>query len=138
LRGDNAHADWYWEEKRTTGRLGVVMVDVGLYGNSPAETDQLRLLVDTLDTAPRPVLVHCNSGGDRAGLASTLALLLRTEADLPEARGQLAWWLGHNPLSDAACHDRMFDRYAEWLRNAGRAHTPELLRQWVREVYQPE
>jgi protein tyrosine/serine phosphatase len=138
LRGENAGFDWYGEEKQTTARLGVGMVDVGLYGNVPAEADQLRLLVETLDHAPRPILVHCNSGGDRAGLASTLALLLRTEADLPEARGQMAWWLGHNPFGHAACHDRLFDLYAEWLGQARRAHTPDLLRKWVREVYRQE
>jgi protein tyrosine phosphatase (PTP) superfamily phosphohydrolase (DUF442 family) len=138
LRGDNREEEWYWEEKRTTARHAVAMVDVGLYANSPAEADQLGLLVDALDHAPRPILLHCYSGGDRAGLASTLALLLGTDVDLREARGQMAWWLGHNPFGRAACHDRLLDRYAEWLRGGHHPHTPARLRHWVRTVYKPE
>jgi protein tyrosine/serine phosphatase len=138
LRGDNPEAEWYWEEKRTAERLGASFVDVGLYGNIPPEAEQLGLLVDTLDHAAVPMLVHCYSGADRAGTASALALLLRTDTDLPEARQQLAWWLGHNPFGNAGCHDLVFDRYAEWLRARAEPHTPARLRQWVREVYRPE
>jgi protein tyrosine phosphatase (PTP) superfamily phosphohydrolase (DUF442 family) len=138
LRGDNYEDDWYWDEKRTAEGLGATMVDVGLYGNIPAAADQLRLLVDTLDHARTPILVHCYSGSDRAGMASTLALLLRTDTDVPEARQQLAWWLGHNPFSKAVCHDLMFDRYVEWLQTHGQPHSPDRLRRWVREVYRPE
>jgi protein tyrosine phosphatase (PTP) superfamily phosphohydrolase (DUF442 family) len=138
LRGDNAEDDWYWEEKRTAERNGAVVVDVGLWGGLPADADQLQILVDTLDHARPPFLLHCYSGADRAGMASAVALLLRTDADLAEARGQLAWWLGHNPLGSAGCHDRLFDRYEGWLRARNQAHAPRLLRQWVREVYRPE
>jgi len=138
LRGDNAEDDWYWEEKRTAERNGAVVVDVGLWGNLPADAKQLQILVDTLVHARPPFLLHCNSGADRAGMASALALLLRTDADLPEARRQLAWWLGHNPLGHAGCHDRLFDRYQEWLHTWHQAHAPYHLRHWVREVYRPE
>ena len=138
LRGDNTEDDWYWQEKRTAERLGALMVDVGMYGNLPPGAEQLKLLVHTLDHAPPPILLHCYSGADRAGTASALALLLRTDADLPEARRQLAWWLGHNPLGHAGCHDRLFDRYQEWLHTWHQAHAPYHLRHWVREVYRPE
>ncbi len=135
LRGNNFDDDWYWEEKRTAERLGAVMVDVGLWGNLPPSDVELRLLVDTLDHAATPILLHCYSGADRAGMASALALLLRTDADVAEARGQLAWWLGHNPFGSARCQDRLFDRYEEWLKARQQTHSPEHLRQWVREVY---
>jgi hypothetical protein len=138
LRGDNAEDDWYWEEKRTAEQNGAVMVDVGLYGNVPPEAEQLKLLVHTLDHARPPFLLHCYSGADRAGMASVMALLLRTDADLPEARRQLAWWLGHNPLGHAGCHDRLFDRYEEWLRARQQTHAPRHLQQWVRDIYRPE
>ncbi len=138
LRGDNPSDAWYWDEKRTTERLGAAFVDVGLYGNLPPGPEELALLVDTLDHAATPILVHCYSGADRAGTASALALLLRTETDLPEARRQLAWWLGHNPFGNAVCHDLLFDRYAEWLQARAEPHSAARLRRWVREVYRPE
>src|SRR5262245_25326937 len=119
LRGDNVGEPWYERERQTARRLGVAFVDVGLWAYHPPLADQLCLLVDTLRGAEYPVLVHCNSGGDRAGLASALGVLLQTAADVPAARGQLAWWLGHNPLGMAACHDRLLDRYDEWLRGRG-------------------
>jgi protein tyrosine/serine phosphatase len=138
LRGDNAEDDWYWEEKRTAERNGAVVVDVGLWGNSPADADQLRILVRTLDHGRPPFLLHCYSGADRAGMASVVALLLRSDTGLAEARGQLAWFLGHNPLGKAGCHDRLFERYEQWLRDRQRRHAPRHLRHWVNEVYRPE
>ena len=138
LRGDNADDDWYWEEKRTAARNGAVVVDVGLWGNAPADIDQLQILVDTLDHGAPPFLLHCYSGADRAGMASVVALLLRSDTELAEAREQLAWWLGHNPLGKAGCHDRLFERYDEWLHDRQQTHAPRLLRQWVRTVYRPE
>ncbi len=135
LRGDNVGVDWYEDEKTTTQRLGVDMVDVGLWAYHPPLVEELQRLVDTLATAQEPVLVHCYNGGDRAGLASACYLLLRTAAPLDEAKRELTLRYGHNPYGQARCHDRLLEKYGRWLRGLGATHTPALFRQWVHEKY---
>jgi protein tyrosine/serine phosphatase len=137
LRGWN-DKPWYVEERATTARLGVTMIDAGMWGFHPPLKEQLQGLVEALHQAEHPILLHCHSGSDRAGMAATMALLLRTDRSVAEARQQLALRFGHNPFGMAACHDRLFDRYEEWLHAQGVAHAPDLLRRWVHEGYDPD
>ena len=131
LRGDNVGDDWYEAERTTTRRLGVKMVDVGLWAYHAPLAEELRRLVDALAAARLPVLVHCHQGGDRAGLAAACYLLLRTDATLDEARQQLGLRYGHNALGQAGCHDDLLDRYGRWLRGREAGHSPYLFRAWV-------
>jgi protein tyrosine phosphatase (PTP) superfamily phosphohydrolase (DUF442 family) len=134
LRGDNVEP-WYYEEHDTGRALGVKVVDVGLWAKHAPLAEEFRLLVTTLAEAPRPILVHCNSGGDRSGLAAAVAVLLSRDYDITCARRQLSVYFGHNPFGLAACHDRLLDRYEEWLAQRGVEHHPEHLREWARAAY---
>jgi protein tyrosine/serine phosphatase len=135
LRGDNVGEDWYHREIEATERNGADFRDVGLWAYHPPLRTELIRLVELLEHAEAPVLVHCQSGADRAGLASALALLLLTDSTVADARGQLALHYGHNSWGQAGCHDRLLDRYEEWLQSEGQTHTPAQLRHWVRQVY---
>jgi protein tyrosine/serine phosphatase len=135
LRGNNDRETWYQGEVATAERLGVRLVDVSMWGCQPPMPDQLQLLIETLDSAEYPILLHCHSGADRAGLASALALLLRTGSTVDQARSQLAVRYGHNPYGMARCQDRLLLNYHAWLERNQRRHTPDNLRRWVREAY---
>jgi len=54
----------------------------------------VRHLVEVLDRSEKPLLLHCNRGADRSGMAATMALLLETDTSLEKARGQLATLIG--------------------------------------------
>jgi protein tyrosine/serine phosphatase len=126
---------WYPLEVKTAGELGIKLVDVGMWSNSPPEVDEFRKLIRSLSEDDRPFFLHCFSGSDRTGLASALYLLLRTSATLPEARGQLGLYYGHIPRGRADCQDRVLDCYENWLLREGQVHSPMLLRRWGLEVY---
>jgi hypothetical protein len=134
LRGDN-DGDWYYAEHETAKRLDVKVVDVGLWAKHPPLADQFCLLVDTLAEAAEPILLHCNNGTDRSGLAAALVLLLRTETGLHDARRQLTLWYGHNPFGMAVCLDRVLHRYEEWLAAHDWEHSPARLRTWAHTRY---
>ena len=138
LRGDNAEHDWYHQEIAATLRQGATFYDVGLWAHQPPPAGELVRLVDLLENAPKPILVHCYSGADRTGLASALALLLRTDSTLEQARGQLRISFGYFRWSKAGCHLQLLDRYEEWLQEMGRPHSAEQLRYWARHVYDAE
>jgi protein tyrosine/serine phosphatase len=138
LRGDNGDAPWYVREKEAAARLGVRLVDVPIWAKHAPLREHLALLVDTLSAAEGPVLVHCNHGGDRAGLASALGLLVRSGKGLDAARGQLALHHGHNVFGMARCLGHVLDQYEAWLQQWGAEHSPARLRRWAREAYQRE
>ncbi len=60
---------------------------------------------------PPPLLIHCKSGADRAGLAAGLALLFEGERAAVAAR-QLSWRFGHLRRSRAGILDAFFALYA--------------------------
>jgi protein tyrosine/serine phosphatase len=138
LRGWCGSDKWYVEECRTAKRLRLAMEDIGLWAGQPPSVEELHHLVRVLDQAEYPILLHCNSGGDRAGFASVVFLLLHTDTTLACARRQLGFRYGHNPYAGAACLERFFDQYARWLDKQGREHTPAHFRHWMQCVYRPD
>jgi len=129
---------WVEQEHALGIKLGVGVRDVGIWARQPPSPQELCLLVDTLATAHAPVLIHCRSGCDRSGLASALALLLRTPATPDEARRQLSVYYGHNPFGRATCLDRVLDDYEAWLRERRLVHQAGHLLQWAHHDYVPQ
>jgi hypothetical protein len=135
LRGCSDPAEWYLDECRVTCRLNVAHEDLGFSAGRLPSVPMLRQLLDVLDRSERPLLIHCYKGADRTGMASALVLLLHSDASLAEARRQLGPRTGHLPLGRTANMDRFFDLYEEWLAAKGQAHSPDVLRHWVRYEY---
>jgi protein tyrosine phosphatase (PTP) superfamily phosphohydrolase (DUF442 family) len=129
---------WYREERAAAERLGVAFADAGIWAAwQPAETEFLNV-IRAVDESPEPMLIHCQSGSDRSGLAAAIFLLLKTDASVEEASGQLSPRFGHNPGGTAGCMDRIFSSYAAWLAEQGWTHRPERFRLWANEAYRPE
>jgi protein tyrosine phosphatase (PTP) superfamily phosphohydrolase (DUF442 family) len=81
--------------------------------------------------APRPMLLHCRAGVDRAGLASAIVVLHDT-GDLAAARSQLAFLPhGHMAMLGTQAMAEVLDRYEPFH---GRLPFPD----WVQQVYAPE
>lgn len=80
-----------------------------------------------------PILMHCKSGADRAGLASTLYLILHEAIPVDQAAVQLSARYGHFKQADTGIIDAFFRRYIEDTR--GR---PMSFLDWVDTVYDPE
>jgi protein tyrosine phosphatase (PTP) superfamily phosphohydrolase (DUF442 family) len=136
LRGECEEDLWYHREKETAARLGVRFVDVGLWASLPPDRDEMIRFVRAIDKGPYPILIHCQQGGDRTGLASALVLLLQTDAGLYEAKGQLSLRYGHYAYGRAAVMDRYLAAYERWLQKEGLEHSPANLRHWMDQVYQ--
>jgi protein tyrosine phosphatase (PTP) superfamily phosphohydrolase (DUF442 family) len=135
LRGDGQESDWYVNERRVADERGVMFENVMLSASFAPQPCVLRRLVEVLDSAPRPVLFHCRSGGDRSGLVAALYLLLYTDAPIDEARGQLSLRYGHYAYGRSACLHGVLDQYEQWLTAEGLEHRSEHLRQWIAHFY---
>ena len=88
---------------------------------------------DHFDTLPRPFLMHCKSGADRAGLASALYLLDQCGASVGDAREMLSFRYLHLRRTATGVLDHMLDLYAARLNDG-----PIPVRAWIANEYDPE
>ena len=96
----------------------------------------LQQLVHLLNTVRRPLLLHCERGVERSGIASAVAVLL-SGRNIAEARKQFGLTYGFVPLLCPSDLLRVLDDYGRWLAVRGWAHTPERFRRWVENDYVP-
>ena len=113
LRGANSGKPWYDDELRVSSATGVAHIDFGLSAREELTDDEMRKLVILLRTAPRPLLLHCEAGADRSGLAAAIYKLAVGHASPEEAAHELSFRYGHFPwlLSKTGAMDRSFDRF---------------------------
>ena len=113
LRGENLKTDWHQAEIAASAQANVVHYDWGMSAGDELSVAKMNELIALLLAAPKPVLIHCQSGADRTGLASAL-YCYAIEKQPPEiADGQLTVWYGHLPffwLKEQAM-DHSFWRY---------------------------
>jgi protein tyrosine phosphatase (PTP) superfamily phosphohydrolase (DUF442 family) len=137
LRGCCDPQDWYLAECRVTHRQDVAQEDVCLSAGRLPAVAEMHRLVEALDRAERPLLLHCQRGADRTGLASAVVELLYTDSSLAWARRQLGLRYGHLALGRPANLDWFFDLYAGWLAAQGLGHSPAVFRRWLADGYCP-
>lgn len=137
LRGSNPAEDWYRQELAASRGSGLIHIDLPIDSLFPTK-DELRDLESALETCPKPVLIHCQSGIDRTGIASALACLLLDDSSTPElALDQLAWQFGCLPGRKSRESKRDFLlAYDMWLRSKGEEHSRVHFRAWLQEVVQ--
>lgn len=129
LRGRGQTKDWYRDEIAQSEKLGVKHIDVCISATSLPPPDQLLLLADSLENAPRPILVHCKSGSDRSGLAGAMFLILNQQVAVAKAENdQLCLWYGHLPVGQTQSMNRVLELYQS--ASAGKP-----LDQWIAEDY---
>jgi protein tyrosine/serine phosphatase len=132
LRGRTVYGS-YDLEKKAAAKYGLTMIDLALYSGGAPRKQQIYALRDAFLTMQKPVLMHCKSGADRAGLASALYLLIAENAPADVAVKQLSRSYGHIKYSKTGILDAFFEKY---LSDNAKRPMPFML--WVDEVYDPE
>jgi protein tyrosine/serine phosphatase len=97
LRGAHPGQSWYDDEIAVSEERGVAHYDYGLSAHRIVSGKQITDLLEIIRHAPKPLLVHCKSGADRAGLVSALYRFADEGANANEADGQLSLIYGHFP-----------------------------------------
>jgi protein tyrosine phosphatase (PTP) superfamily phosphohydrolase (DUF442 family) len=128
---------WYPAEMQATQALGISQEDITTSANRLPSPGEIRRLIDVFDHSEHPLLIHCQQGADRTGLAAAMYQLLYTDASFATARRQCSLRFGHLRIHTAASMDEFFDRYEDWLKQTGQAHSPAAFRHWATEVYSP-
>jgi protein tyrosine/serine phosphatase len=97
LRGAAPGQGWYVQELQATEAAGAQHLDLTMSPNEQPDSRTLERLIEILRTAPKPLLVHCNGGADRSGLAAAIYELLEAHKSPTEATQQLSFRYGHFP-----------------------------------------
>lgn len=120
----------YWLEQQACHRHGIRLVDYQVRSRAAPSRAEVLGARDLFRTLQGPVLLHCKSGADRAGLMSTLYLIAVEGVPVSEARAQLALRFGHIRQSDTGVLDHFFECYLE-----ADAQSPIAFFDWVENVY---
>jgi protein tyrosine phosphatase (PTP) superfamily phosphohydrolase (DUF442 family) len=138
LRDENEEESWYQQEKQAARRLGLELINAGLWSKEQPPPEDFHRFVQAMKNAPEPILIHCANGNDRTSLAAAVYLLMRTTTPIPEARGQLSLRYGHIAWSKASCLHRILDSYETWLGQNGKDHHADHFYYWGMHVYRQE
>lgn len=132
LRGPDVYS-YYLFEVEACQDYGMTLVDHTLFARVLGSADDYLKLLDIMENAEKPMLIHCKSGADRTGIAAAFYLLDQQGATPDVARRQLSIKYAHQRWSKAGILDALIDAYAEH-------HAKERigLRDWLRDHYDPE
>lgn len=95
LRGENTGSPWYDEEVAAARRLGIRHIDFRMSSKKELTQAEAEQLIELMRTAPKPLLIHCQSGSDRTGLASALYVAAVKRWGEAAAESQLSIRYGH-------------------------------------------
>lgn len=122
----------YWLEKKACDRFGMTMVDFQIRSRAAPTREELHAARDLFRTIEYPMLMHCKSGADRAGLMAVLYRHFVEGEPIATAKAQLSLRYGHIRQADTGILDAVFDRYL-----ADTALQPMTFIEWVDTIYDP-
>jgi protein tyrosine/serine phosphatase len=120
LRGAHAGQDWYDEEIAAAGELRLAHFDYPLSSKRFVTTQQIAEILEIIRDAPKPLLIHCKSGADRAGLVAALYRYSETGASAADADRELTLLYGHFPYLTSRS-GAMDDSFWAFVRSGTRA-----------------
>ncbi len=132
LRGDTGFGSDLLS-REACRRHGLTLVDFKVYSRKAPDRELILGAKKLFEQAEYPILLHCKSGADRAGLMAALYLILHEGRSVAEAKKQLHWLYGHIRLTKTGIMDYFFETY-----EAANAKQPITFLDWVQNEYDAE
>lgn len=129
LRGASDLATYAYE-RAACRRAGLTLVDFDVKSRRAPSVRELRAARELFQNVEYPILMHCKSGADRAGLMSVLYRHVHEGVPMAEAMRQLSFRYGHIAQANTGILDYFFARYM-----ADNARRPIAFFDWVETVY---
>nr|WP_194300366.1 tyrosine-protein phosphatase [Acetobacter farinalis] len=114
--------------RNAAARLGLAHVDMAFESRGAPHRDRILRFAGLYQQIAFPMLMHCKSGADRAGLASGLVILFEG-GTAEQALKELSWRYGHFRQSRTGILDAFFLRF----QADAEGRLPFL--DWVRDEY---
>jgi protein tyrosine/serine phosphatase len=132
LRGERECGSYYLE-RQACERLGMKLVNFQVRSRAAPTREELLGAKRLFEEVEYPMLMHCKSGADRAGLMSVLYRFLHEGVPMQEAKKELSLKYGHIRQAHTGILDYFFERYL-----ADNALRPMPFFEWVDTVYDPD
>ena len=133
LRGRNDDLSWWQKETAIARRAGIAHLDAMLDSRKLPTREMLVRLIECFDEAPRPFMVKCSGGQDRASFAAALYLVHQGGWNaMPAAMQQFSRFpYLHFPKT----HQRWLKVFLEFARTDANGTS---LAAWICQSYTPE
>jgi len=132
LRGANETGQ-YKLEKEACKKYGVTLVDSPFSSRSAPPKESIHKLFNLFDTVQYPILLHCKSGADRAGIGSVLYEFYKQDIPLEKSQ-QLSLKYGHIKNSETGILDAFIKTWADYHQQ-----NPDIpFIDWVDNTYDPK
>jgi len=108
LRGEDMQGRWHTDEIQIGIERGLRHYDVSISAIHEPSSDNVKRIMDIFAKAPRPILIHCQSGADRSGLVAAMWKVVVDKEPKDKAARQLSLRYGHIPWGSTAAMDKFF------------------------------
>ncbi len=132
LRGQRHFASVQFEQEACDAQ-GITLLHMDLLAGKLASGAEYVRLLELMEQAEKPLLIHCKSGADRTGLAAALYLIDQQLAPVAEAKKQLSFKYLHWKIAEAGVLDALLAAYEADVQD-----TPMPIREWLLSRYDPE
>ena len=112
LRGPRSDGGWRLEKEACDAR-GLTLVDFAIRSRAVPDRDTVRAAHRMFRSVEYPILMHCKSGADRAGMMAALYLLLMEKSTAAEAAEQLSLKFLHVSQAKTGLLDAFIRDFAE-------------------------
>lgn len=137
LRGVN-HRGAYLLEREACEAVGIDFVSISISSSTAPRAEILLRLIDIFRAAKKPLLFHCKSGADRAGLAAFVYMVAIEAAPVEVAARQLSLRFLHARHSRTGILDAFVELYAQRHRETGIEFEAWLRTEYDREALQSD
>lgn len=132
LRGERVCGS-YWLEQAACERHGLKLVNFQVRSRAAPTIEELKGAMRLFEDVEYPIVIHCKSGADRAGLMSVLYRIFKEGVPIAEAKNELSLKYGHFRQADTGILDYFFERY---LADTAENQMPFI--EWAETVYDPD
>ncbi len=132
LRGPRLSGS-YWLEEDACERHGIKLENFQVRSRAAPSLEELYGARDLFGRVEYPMLMHCKSGADRAGLMSVLYMHLVEGLRIETALDQLSLRFGHIRQAETGVLDHFFETYLAENRS-----NPIAFFDWVATKYDPD
>ncbi len=115
LRGFSQQSYALFEED-SCKKLGLELISVPLSSSSAPQPEKLLEIIGIMEKIPKPFVLHCKSGADRAGLISAIYLIVQKKFSVAEAKKQLSFKYLHLDFTKTGILDYIFCVFGERLK----------------------
>ena len=132
LRGFSPQSYALFEED-SCKKLGLELISVPLSSSSAPQPEKLLEIIGIMDKIPKPFVLHCKSGADRAGLVSAMYLIVQKKLSVTEAKKQLSFKYLHLDFTKTGILDYILDVFSKRLK----IENIDFL-DWIKQEYNAE